>query len=526
MSHSSQLPTYLLSTPKGNFDEILQNNKLLVNRVQALKDAKTARLRASGKPLTDNAILPTMQELNVSHYSPTVSIIKPILPMVSLYEKSQVEGGTVTFGSKATFIVPYRATFVTDMCLHVKISGISVKTPATDLVKYVDYPGHKLIKTVTIKHGNDVLQTYDSRAAHVLMTHKVSSNKRTAYERCIGQQQPSLATYTQNGSYSEVQTHIMSGPQTYKTSHDSLEMWIPLWFWFKELENAFPMAMMNPDDPLKVEFSFAELHDLLVMAYPTGLVPTYSSNRDRIAGPRGVEAVTVEHAELITNQIFVHPEIFPLWKKSDKSHYIIRSYQTERVELNSHSFSHKLSGLRLPTESLYVAFHPSVNTNGSGLSDVDVGVCYHVNQFVTPQYAKIPIISTGDALAITSARYYTKKACVDKLSLLINGNYVFESYPTSFFSDYVSMQHGKSLTSDDTPDWMPIHFCQTPGEFQPSGYVNLSREREVVLEWKTDVINRNDSTTISQDNPVTLYIMSVVLNVCEIQPQKARIVYN
>jgi hypothetical protein len=526
MSNKSQLPEYLLTAPTGKFDTILQRNQELKRRVQDLKNAKIMRARSDGRTLNENDGLPTMQELGLSHYSPLATVFKPILPMASLYDKTQVEGGMIAFGSKATFAIPSRGTFLADMCLHVVLSGVSVKTPTTDLVKFVDYPGHKMIQNIRISHRGIVLQEYDSRTAHVLMTHKVPLNKRVAYERCVGQQQPELATYTQNGSYSEVQTHIMTGAQTYKTSHDDLEMWIPLWFWFKDIENAFPMGMLNSDDPLKVDVTFAPLDELLVMAYPTGMVPQYASNRDRISGSRGVNSVSVKTAEIISNQIFIHPDVFPLWKKSNTTHYIVRSYMTERVEVKNHTHVHKLTSLRLPTESLYVAFHPQVNTLGSTSSDVDVGVCYHVNQFVTPQYAKIPIISTGDTLAITSARYYKKKQCVDKLSLSVNGNYAYESYPNSFFSDYISMQHGKSLSSDDTPDWLPIHFCSMPGEAQPSGYINLSREREVLLSWRTDVSMRTNETVISETNPVVLYVMSVVMNVCEISPNTVRMIFN
>ena len=111
-----------------------------------------------------------------------------------------------------------------------------------------------------------------------------------------------------------------------------------------------------------------------------------------------------------------------------------------------------------------------------------------------------------------TATYYDEECAVTNVGFKAQG---VELYPMSavHFYNMIPVNAREWLVSPIDPCSFLVHFNLHPGEYNPSGYIQLSVNREFRLEYTSDWIAAN--------NPVLLSVSAIAINFLLIQNNNA-----
>lgn len=200
----------------GKADRLIMATALLNQRIQ---DVMCSRRREGMEDIT-----PTLADLERTHILYVNAHFKPYAAIGFEYQKQQTASGNANFGSSVTFSIAQFGDFFHDMVVRLRTSSCqaaqgtaptqpSAQFPANTLtqdynlvdiagnnvaggsayrnmVRYCEFPGNRIFKKVAFDVNGNPLDSYDSMVPVMLEKFGVAPNKRTGYNRLVGQEVP------------------------------------------------------------------------------------------------------------------------------------------------------------------------------------------------------------------------------------------------------------------------------------------------------------------------------------------------
>lgn len=486
---------FTLISNDGKQDRMLMATQLLNKRLEEVRCQREAR--------GERDTTPTLNDIEKTHILFMYAHFKPFAAIGFEYDKVQPEGGLFDFGQKLRFNLPQFGDFFHDIAFHIRIGATTAvvngfaDNSLNGKFRYCDFVGHRLLKKVEFTVNGNPLDEYDSEIIHNYYSFHVPKDKEAGWFRCVGQEIPDVGYLPDAVRDIRQYNWYGSGPQTLKTNHDAVDMWIPLLFWF------------NLDPRLAVPS----------VAIPWGqrFIDITLENMNNIIFGDPFIAPAIETAELYINNIFVNPEVHDIFIKRIGFN-LIRVYRTEKVQLNESTNQILLNQLKWPTETIYVSIVPRENRPTADKwwrnhVAEDLDVCQ-------PWYLEAPI---GPPFKQLVSRTSTYTRCIEMFSTITitaSGIKLYDENPHNFHADYIPFTFGQGnviRTPDDCGKLM-IPFNLYPGSYQPSGHINISRVREFYFEYVANTLPRAvgartaGSSTINNTFPADLQLIAIALN--------------
>jgi len=445
-----------------------------------------------------------MDDIKKTHVIFIESGYKPFATIAYEYSKASVQRGKCSFGSSSEFSINKYGQFVNDMILHVILTNLKTVNQTYDKCKYTTYLGHRLLEQVRFKINGNPIDEYGTEEYNVYYEFEVPTDKATGYLRNIGQEVPELAYFTPDPTvdeYREVK-YFANGPQTFKATHDRVEMWIPLLFEFnRRMESSLPNVAI-PYGQTDIEIKFAPL-DVIADGV------TY----DAVLGGNGVIIEpTIKVCELYINHIFMIEEVYSIFIKNYGA-TVFRVHKRQEKLLDLKDGRIVLNSLKFPLESIFVAFRPQDNFNHFAY--------WYCNSIVTKTAVEIPcMIQTPvpHTLAYNDAVWYTKVPSVTTIGITSHGHTIYQIMNESFYNSYTPFRFGDKWNTPKGIGWHLINFNIKPGEKQPSGYLNVSKQREFYLVYS--------APQASKANPLRMIVVAYVINLLLIEGGTAHLVWS
>lgn len=470
-------------------DQLLYNvKKIGCNKLEALRqqypDRSDSQLLAM-----DDSWMPTLAAIETTHILYVNATYKPFVAMAHEYSKTVPRGGVPSLGGTAfSFTFPIIGDFINDAVMYIRLTGLSAKS-SLDKVRYVEFLGHRLMKTVKFKVQNQIVDQYDPNNMNAYYQFKLPLNKTNGYLRNIGQEIPKVGLLTADPAVDEVREYryFGDGPQTFKQTQPDIEMWIPLLFWFKDIQCSLPNFIL-PMNQTEVEITLESESNLVAFA--------------DYGGGGAYNPPKVADCSLYLNHIFLLPEITRIFI-TRFGFQLIRVHRNHLQTLTSSSGSVLLQQLKWPLECLYVGFRPQANLTNSQR--------WYKNTYITSKNVKEAVVTGTSTIQVNNAVYLAEQQPVQLLGLVANSITIYPDAPPEFYNNYTTYRYGSVLK---TPDygWYMLPFNQTPGEYQPSGHFNCSKSRELYLKYTASIDPTSSAYVISDSNPTDLIVLADAIN--------------
>lgn len=353
-----------------------------------------------------------------------------------------------------------------------------------------------------------------------------------------------------HAKWGQVQRQCLSavdGPQTPKYWQPQLEIWDQLQFWFnKDARLSIPsVAIPYGQRFITVDLAAA---DEMVVEFPGMFVqqtvnnPSHYqlTNADALTTPNAdgtvfrsyrpywvagtITAPTISTLELYINNIFVNPEVHDIFIRR-VGFSLIRVFRHHIAQKNQGEDQELLSQLKWPIECLFVGYQPTANISKSTnpnyhrdwhrMGKTFDAICELRSQSLSKQWmTAVAEDATVDTFLTTQTSslgqivpdtYVIERPTVTALSLTAHGIKLYDTFPQAFFSSYEPFHYGgEAVRPSADPGAMMINFALFMGCYQPSGYLNTSRARELYLS--------HTSTFIGSTTPVTLIAIAIAIN--------------
>ena len=444
------------------------------------------------KNKTDNVndlIKPSLEDIRGSHFLFINNQYKPFVESSHGYSKVTVNTKPL-FGGEIVFNVPSNGNFISDMVLHVELSELTPKD-INDKVRYSDYLGHKLIKNVQLIINNNIIDEYSSEYYNVHFHNVIPENKKKSWLECIGQEMPLEGTLIQdpvNSNYKE-QRIIYNGNQTIKSNHGIVQLFIPLLFWFN----------LNTKQCLLNNFQFGKVQIKVNFEDSSKLMTCVDVKNDIYH--ENFNMPVFNECELYTNHIYINEDIQDIFI-SKLGFTLIRTHKQIEVLLDLNKDNISLSDeLKFPVED--ISFYARPVENEIGLDSLNT---WHRNSSLNLINIKTPVIyklSGIDTLGINNIKFYEETPLFDNFNLSVNGSSIHGTDIPLFYNSYLPYISGKYTTSNNKNIYF-ISYNLFPKKFNPSGYVNMTKSRDIYFNYSSKIIEIN--------SPVKLYIHATCLN--------------
>jgi len=441
-----------------------------------------AQLNAQIIRLQNQNVNATYDDVRETHSFFLNTTFKPLVSVAYGYSSVSVTPLPL-FGSSTRLKVPIYGDFITDQALHIKLSTFSA-THKENRVRWFDFIGHRIIKAVRLVMDGTILDQYGSEEMEMYYRFHVSENQKLGWQRCIGQETPRIGTFLQDPTNQAVRERkmIYDGNQTLKHTHDEIDLYIPLLFWFN-LDPAFALSNWNITyDRFFVEIELAPLEDCVAIV-------DYANDGGQYKPP------SIIACDLVTNHVYTMPEVAELFKHRAQFSIIRIHKRVERI-LNKPFDTVNISEIRNAVESLYIRFRPTANDLDDNRAEIwrrnDISTYKEI------KCASIVSIAGTTTLAYTPAYYYESSPAIDSISIISNGSTIYDANPGVFYNSYIPLRFGgeRIMTPDDEGSYL-MTFGIYPGDSQPSGYLNFSQSREQYVAYSSSYINTNNPVTIS-----------------------------
>lgn len=497
---STRSGVFQIMVNNGQEDKfLLQVNELndYINRI-ALEKIKLERAKnpsVSIDQLKNNPSIwmPTMSEIEKKYIMFTNSTFRPFVAIAHEYCRSVASQGVPELGKTSVFTLPIVGEFINDCVFHIKLSGLS-SVDNRDKVRYVEYVGHRLMKQVSIKVSGVTLDTYVSDNYTINYEFKIPNHKVPGYLRCVGHETPKLAYLTADPTADEFREcrYFTNGHQTFKQTQTSLDLWIPLLFWFKDPQCSLPNFLL-PKMQTDIEIALEDAGSLVAIA--------------NYGGGGAYNKPIIEKCELYANNIYLLPEIFKIFKNRF-GFQLIRVHRSQSQVVNTSSQSILLRNLRFPVENIYVGFRPVENKNNSRK--------WHKNTVITEMISYQPVVTDysnplSPIIQVNQAIFYNEELPVADLGIRAFGIDIYPLMNPEFYQSYLPLRYGDRIKTPDQKGWYMFNFSMNPGMYQPSGHFNMSMSRETYLTY-TSAVDNNNVPYINPNNPCELLIMADCIN--------------
>ncbi len=430
----------------------------------------------------------TFDDIRKSHMLFANQTYKPIVSVAYGYSRVGITPLPL-LGSSTRLTIPIYGDFFTDMILYIKLDSFSAKH-TSNKVRYCEFPGHRMIREIRFVMDGVILDRYNAEDINFFYDFNVSESQKPGWKRCVGQEVPKNASFTQDPANQEVREKklIFDGFQTLKHTQKQMEIFLPLQFWFCEPQ--FAMSNYNISyDKTFIEIDLADASDLFS-------VVDYANDGGKFTPPAILDCA------LFTNHIYTIPEVAELFVYRNTFN-IVRIHRSMSRILNKPYDNVILDQLKFAVENVMINFRPLVNETNENKAET-----WHNNNVITytqldhPSIVKISNVKT---LAYTPIYYYTETPTVDSIGFIANGSTIYDSTSSIFYDSYIPWRYGKNevITPKDTGSYL-MTFSLYPHHDQPSGYMNLSNSKDNYLVYS--------SSYIGMATPVRMTISAKVIN--------------
>ena len=487
--------TFQLLVNTGIQDKMLMATERLTSNIKRITTRNLRNISAQHPNMTKEELkaletdwMPLLRDIERTHILFITSSYKPFVAMTHEYSKTMPKFGRAALGEKFVFALPIIGEFVNDAVVHIKLDHFS-SVNAVDKVRFVEFIGHRLIKRATFRIKEHIFDEYTADDYNAFYQFKIKQHKEIGYLRNIGQEIPKLGYLSADPTVDEVREYrwFGDGTQTFKQRQSMLELWIPLLFWFKDIQCSLPNFIL-PTEQTKIEIEFEKEHNLIAFSDYGG------------GGAYNVPVVT--ECQLYLNHLFLLPSVMRIFT-SRYSLQLIRIHREHRELLKHSSGNVHLSSLKWPVECLYIQFRPVVNKSKSQQ--------WYRGTEITETQVKEAVVLGSTTIQVNSAVFMTEHDCITSMGLKAFSNIIYPELPPSFYNSYIPMRYGTHTKTPKNLGWYMMNFNFDPGNQQPSGHFNISRSRELYLQYTsaTDALNRD---IIREDNPVELIVLSECIN--------------
>jgi hypothetical protein len=492
---------FTLITNNGIQDKLIMAADKLMDRITVISKERLVNLRKKYPNLTDDVIvkkdyewMPTLANIEKTHIVFVNSSFKPYVSIAHEYSKTLPRGGVAKLGQSFNFTLPVNGEFVNDAVVHIRLDNFAAINPLNK-VRWVEFLGHRIMKNVRFKMGQVTLDEYTADRYNINWQFKVPQHKEISYMRSIGQEVPALGYVTSDPSIDDVREYrwVGTGPQTFKARQPAIDLWIPLLFWFKDIHSALPNFLF-PYGQTDIEIDLEDESKLTSYANYAGL-------------PVGTDMYTVPvvtQCELFVNHIYIDPAIHKIFMKRF-GYQLIRVSRTHKIQnLKNPEDSILLHKIKWPVECMYVAFRPAANLAFSQQ--------WHRNTAITAVDHAVPVVTTGNTIRVNNIQFYEEKPIVETLGLRLHDITIYQDLPPVFYNSYIPTQYGQNIKAPRDLGWNMMNFNFQPGEYQPSGYINVSQGREFYLRYKSALDPVTNEYYIRQNNPIELIVVADCIN--------------
>lgn len=509
----------ILLANTSDIDKHLLNQELLIRRIDDIKNKKTAAIKENIKKryeeitkvdeylltsiteeqyreaidykdqliyqinqLNESNIFPTYDDVRATHAFFINRSFKPMVSVAYGYSTTTVTP-IPALGTTFKFKVPVNGDFLADQVLHIALSELSTQNPR-NRVRWFDFIGHRLIKEVRLVMDGIILDQYGTEEMEMHYRFHVGKDLKAGWKRCVGQEVEREAFLLQDPEKQTVREKKMlcDGYQTPKQIHEELDLYVPLLFWFNT-DPAFALSNWNITfDKLFIEIDLAPLEDCMsVIQYV---------NDGGLINP-----VRVSQCELISNHVYVQPEIAEIFRHKTQFSIVRVHKRIERI-LNKNEDTVRLNDIKHAVESMYIRFRPKANELDENRSELwrrnDIG------EYKELKYPSIINVSGTTTLAYTSAYYYTNYPAVEYIALTYDNSTIYDAFAGTFYTSYIPLRYGgeRLMTPDDEGAYL-MTFSLYPGDPQPSGYLNFSKSNENYIHYASSYIDNDHTVTMS-----------------------------
>jgi hypothetical protein len=434
-------------------------------------------------------IQPTFDDMSKSHFLFLNNQYKPFVECSMNYLKTSINTKPL-FGSSIEIAVPSEGNFLSDMALHLQLSELKPEN-SLDKVRYADFLGHRLIKKIQLVINNNIIDEYTGEFYNVYYNIFLPDHKKKAWLACIGQEMPVEAILIQdpiNDNFRE-KKYIYSGYQTLKFSQEQIDLYIPLLFWFN----------INKNEAFLNNFPFGRIVIKVEFENISNIVTCLDVEND-IYHERFITPVFTE-CELYSNHIYINQDIQDLFI-SRLGFTLIRTHlQINKILNTNKDLIHLGSELKFPVEDICIYARPDINESG-----IDSLNLWYKNSIQVLRNIKVPVMfKTGniDQLGTNNITYYDSTPLFNSMALRVNNGSLHGTDTPLFYQSYISLVSGNNISSNNNNMYY-LAYNLYPRSFQPSGYVNMSRTRNITFQYS--------SSLIEAWNPVNLYIHATAIN--------------
>lgn len=401
--------------------------------------------------------------------------------------------------------------------------------------------GLKLYPHNCFKVDDNVISPYSSRAATNYRTRMLGPLTRPAFDRLIGQEVPRDVieyNYSSEGStgsglpHGSAQTHhsrmysrSADGLQTPKPVHRSTRIITPLLHWFNtQRRTSLPVTCM-PDGKLVIEIEMEKLENMffpapsifieerlyavnVADANGTLAVPNISATRripylipkSTVTANSSCECVSLVSCNILLDEL-IHNIII------NRIGFNLITLFKEEISCakDSNCTTVNINQLKWPTEYIHISDYLAENVDNRLPS---AGRTWHrcgkITTEDTSEYDTLPTRRQNGAVNIFETHRFASKIrytshtqnIVQNLGVYIYDSPFFCKHNTrEFYADYLPFTYSNGTINCDTDAHAPIFitFANMPGIYQPTGFVNLSKNKNMYLEltYGVDFDSRN-----------------------------------
>jgi hypothetical protein len=364
--------TFIIQTNDGKQDDMMMAPRFLNSRLD-----KIQRLRAQDPTVDDPT--PSLVDIEKTHHIFMNAHFKPFVSMA--YEYQVVNTTQVQLGGNVQFSLPLYGDYIHDITVHLTLDAVSSTNTGSGnrLLRYCDYPGERILKTVQFTvNGND-LDKYESETYPFYREFQLKPGKKSGYDRMMGQQtkiEATRNTSTGRGSGVQEKISVVNGHQTPKASQQALDLWVPLLFWFCLDSRLSLISVAIPYGQRFINLQLANANELL---QHLGVAA-----QDDSPGTNPVPVPNVSKCELYVNNIFCTPEIHAIIVKRIGFN-LIRVFRYQKIVKNVPSDRILMSSFKWPIETIYCGARPLANFDVTSTKMLDSWHMFGVNTAVTAQ---------------------------------------------------------------------------------------------------------------------------------------------
>lgn len=496
----SQAGVFRLVLRDDRFDQYFTASDYLRQRLKQIREKREAEGFANPQP--------TFVDLERTHIMYLRGAYRPYATTACEYIKVKASGDAAVLsatGGTAEFVFPIYGHFTSDIVFHVSFRDVGRANPILPSGAYADptapryrfcaYPGMRLFRRVALRSDETLIDDYTRDEVSFANKFRVGADQRVAWERGMGQAELRTAEFFNNNGFTGVLTY-KDGLQTPKFLQPSQDLWIPAQFWMcGDAANAL-LNDLIPNTQRTIVVDLAPLAEIIQAI-------------DQTSGeviPLPFDRLPLQ-IDLYVNNLFVNPEVHDLFA-TRVGFSLIRVHRRQRKMLNVSTASVWMDQLKYPAEYVYVGFRDRANTD-----DFDH---WHLFGRARPRTNATALLAPAaiwnSALAVcqfvcrSAKETGTLDPIVQEFKFTAHGIDLYPTLPASFYNAYLPQRYfgGTAIVSSQDSSAYLATFCLYPGQFNPSGYYNLSAGRELYLAYRAE--------SIDTDRPAELVVSMSALN--------------